>query len=226
MNIILKPAGAVTIAAVVGTLGFFAFRQARHATPGATSATTSGAPVSTATFSEAPLTSAPFAAPDSEGWRLGADGKSLEKTDTNNGECALTGLTLNAESGAVQVKVACSELAPGAVYPKYGLRVKGEAVGDELDVWIDPQAKVLTTRGKVGGTNYDWHASPLPDGFDMTKDHSLTIQWMGAGKEWRFLVDDDRHSAQSKHLYAQMKPASAMVVTYLARPLYRELATR
>lgn len=220
MKIILKPAGAVIIVTALSALGFMAFRKA-GTDKGATPTGEMSAPVSSA-----PLQPLAFPAQPAAGWQLSADGKSLTKADTNNGECLFPEVALTAETGEVQVKVACAELAPGATYPKYGLRVKGSAEGDELDVWIDPQAKVLTTRGRVGGTNYDWHPSPLPDGFDMTKEHTLAIQWSGGGKEWKFLVDDDRHSAQSKHLFAQMKPSSPLVMNYLAKPVYSALAMR
>lgn len=220
MKIILKPAGAISVVVALSALGFMAFRRS--------GTTTGGTPTgeSSAPLSSAPLQPLTFPTQPAPGWQLGADGKSLSKADTNNGECPLPDITLAPESGEVQVKVACTELAPNATYPKYGLRVKGSAEGDELDVWIDPQAKVLTTRGRVGGTNYDWHPSPLPDGFDMTKEHTLAIQWSGGGKEWKFLVDDDRHSAQSKHLFAQMKPSSPLVMNYLAKPVYTALAMR
>ncbi|MBB6048411.1 hypothetical protein [Armatimonas rosea] len=220
MKIILKPAGAIIVLAALGALAFMAFRRSGANAGGGSTGDL------TASLSGAPLQPLAFPKQPAPGWQLSADGKSLTKADTNNGECLFPEVALTAETGEVQVKVACTELAPNATYPKYGLRVKGSAEGDELDVWIDPQAKVLTTRGRVGGTNYDWHPSPLPDGFDMTKEHTLSIQWSGGGKEWKFLVDDDRHSAQSKHLFAQMKPSSPLVMNYLAKPVYSALAMR
>jgi hypothetical protein len=225
VKIILKPAGALIVVAAVATLGFLAFRKAGQDS----SPSMSPPPQRTVSAPEVPagpLTPVAFPKTVAEGWRLSGDGKTLEKLDTNNGECPLPGATLKPDTGLVQIKVSCEELAPNAKFPKFGLRVKGTPEGDELDVWIDPQAKVLTTRGRVGGTNYDWHPSPLPEGFDMAKEHTLSIQWSASGKEWKFMVDDDRHSSQSKHLFAQMKPASPMVIAYLAKPIYRELATR
>jgi hypothetical protein len=220
VKIILKPAGAILVVAALSALGFMAFRKSGASTEGAPAGETS------APLSGAPLQPMAFPTQPAAGWELSADGKSLTKADTNNGECPFPEIALTAETGEVQVKVACAELAPSATYPKYGLRVKGSAEGDELDVWIDPQAKVLTTRGRVGGTIYDWHPSPLPDGFDMAKEHTLSIQWSNAGKEWKFLIDDDRHSAQSKHLFAQMKPSVPLVMNYLAKPVYSALAIR
>ena len=221
MKIILKPAGAITLVAVLCGLIFLAFRK-----PGVSTAPTGEPGASVGVEQVEPVRPAEFPTQLAAGWQLSAEGKSLSKTDTSTSECPFPDITLNTNTGEVQVKVSCGELAPNATYPKYGLRVKGTAQGDELDVWIDPQAKVLTTRGRVGGTIYDWHPSPLPDGFDMANEHLLSIQWSGGGKEWKFLIDNDRHSAQNKHLFAQMTPSSPLVMAYLAKPLYRELATR
>ena len=223
MKIILKPAGATIVVVALGVLGFMAFRKSAQ-----TSAVFSGEPGASASLGalSGPLKPVGFPTQVASGWQVGQNGKTLTKLDTSNSECLFPEIALSADAGEVQVKVTCSELATGAAFPKYGLRVKGAAEGDELDVWIDPQAKVLTTRGRVGGTIYDWHPSPLPEGFDMAKAHLLSIQWSGGGKEWKFLVDDDRHSAQSKHLFAQMKPSHPLAISYLAKPAYRELATR
>jgi hypothetical protein len=226
MKVVLKPAGIAVILSLIAILGLVAFFATRS-TP--INSATGDAPSSPALAEATPATppkETAFPEQVAAGWVVQEAGKVLEKSDTSNGECPLTSVALNPAEGEVRVKVSGLGLAPNALYPKYGLRILGTPAGDEMDIWIDPQAKVMTTHGRVGGTVYDWHTSPLPDGFEMTQEHTLSIRWEENGKRWHFKIDEDSHSEQNKMLKTPMQATTPLLMTYMCNARYRDLAIR
>jgi hypothetical protein len=223
VQLIVKPLGAIVILGIFA--GGIALVASRNKAAVSKAANASSEHVSTATRPETELSVTGANAP---GWQVGADGKSAEKValGTENEAFVLPETPFATESGQFCVRVRASNLGKTAPYPKYGIRLNGTDTTDNLAAWIDPPSGVLTTVGKVGGFLFDWHTSPLPNGFDMTKDHVLKIRWSEEGKVWTFMVDDDEAGLQQKVLARRMTPARAALLAHDVQAVYSDLRLR
>lgn len=219
MRFIVKPLGAVVI------LGFVAGVTALVVNKMHPSAGPSGVPTMVSNLPEKALSATGASA---AGWKVAGDGQSIEKASLGieNETIALPSTALTPGQGEFSVTVKGLESGKTSPYPKYGIRVDGEGPQDNFSLWIDPVSKVVTTVGRVGDFNFDWHTTPLPAGFDMTQEHTLRISWSNEGKEWTFSLDKDENSLQKKHIARRLTPTGLALVTHDTRALYTHFAMR
>lgn len=170
MQVVIKPKGiAVVLIVLVATIALIVVLLNRQATPaaaGADAKTTVG------------------------GWAVLDSGKTVrqEALGEDHREYSVPAAhapKLSPYSGSFSVIVHADSLGKEQ-FSKYGIAVYAQGSTDGFSGWIDPKFKVLATAGLGNG----WQNVPLPDDFDMAKDHKLTIEWADRGRAWTVSVDD------------------------------------
>jgi hypothetical protein len=203
MQDILKPMGllALLIAIVsLASLAIFNRRTVTVFTPAKTAAPPkSVAPTATPAESVVP-TEVRNEAPIGNGWTVKTDGKTLQQDQLGDEyrEFALEGAMapkIAPDNGKYVVTMKADTMGTNR-FSKYGVRVYTSGPIGFVEGWIDPKYNVLATCGR----GLAWKNVPLPAGFNMSEEHTITMEWKDKGNIWSVTVDDDPSVSQMRNL--------------------------
>lgn len=200
MQVILKPMGLLALLVAIVALASLAIFNRR---PGpatvATPTNTVAAPKPTAPEAVLPA-EVRNEAPIGKGWTVKTDGKTIAQDQLGDEyrEFALEGAMapqIAPDNGKYSVTIKAQTMGTNR-FSKYGVRVYTKGPIGFVEGWIDPKFNVLATCGR----GLAWKNVPLPAGFNMNEEHTLSMEWKDKGNNWTITVDDDPSVSQVRNL--------------------------
>ena len=216
MQVILKPMGLLALLVAIVSLAALAVfnRRTVTVTVPEKSNSVSAPPKATATPPEAiQAVEVRNEAPIGTGWTVKNDGKTLQQAQMGDEyrEFALEGAMapkLTPDSGKYVVSLKADTIGTNR-FSKYGVRIYTKGPIGFVEGWIDPKYMVLATCGR----GLAWKNVPLPAGFDMSQDHTLTVEWKDKGNTWTVTLDDDPSVSQVRNLGRECPAERVSLVT-------------